>query len=120
MYEDLEDSDSPKEKLNALSGLLQAYGKGIKSVRLGSRRVDFPSVLLREGSPHWLCGPGSGYNLDSNPLQDEDSPEAAGRNSGSELKKRFHDQLRAERDSFKAVFDKRKQRIGGFHDSEDD
>ncbi|KAJ0988063.1 hypothetical protein J5N97_006419 [Dioscorea zingiberensis] len=122
MYEDLEDSDSPKEKLNALSGLLQAYGKGDKSVRWGDqvKESGFSISAVKRRVSSLVIGPGSGYNLDSNPLQDEDSPEAAGRNSGSELKKRFHDQLRAERDSFKAVFDKRKQRIGGFHDSEDD
>lgn len=45
IYEDLEDSDSPKEKQNALSGLLQAYGKSDKSVRWGDQVCFNPHLV---------------------------------------------------------------------------
>lgn len=53
----------------------------------------------------------------TNPLPKEDvTSEASG-----ETKKRskFQEKLRAEKESFKAVFDRRRQRIGGFDVEED-
>ena len=58
---------------------------------------------------------------ESNPLVDkEDAVENTGRGNINESRKRFHEQLRAERESFKAVFDRRRQRIGGLYDVEDE
>ena len=64
-----------------------------------------------------VIGPGAGYNLKSNPLPEEDSPT---RNSVESKKHSiFQEQIRAERESFKAVFDRRRHRIGGLDVEED-
>lgn len=54
----------------------------------------------------------------SNPLRKEEKTTLI---HGSQTKRQgvFQEQLRAERESFKAVFDKRRQRIGGL-DAEDE
>lgn len=65
-----------------------------------------------------VMGPGSGYNLKSNPLAEE---EKVNRRFTGESRRRniFQDQLRAERESFRAAFDKRKHRIGGLDGDEE-
>ncbi|KAK7388972.1 hypothetical protein VNO78_23803 [Psophocarpus tetragonolobus] len=64
-----------------------------------------------------VIGPGAGYNLKSNPLPEEDSPT----HNSVESKKHsvFQERIRAERESFKAVFDRRRHRIGGLDAEED-
>lgn len=57
-----------------------------------------------------VIGPGAGYNLKSNRLPEEESPT---RNSVEPKKHNtFQERIRAERESFKAVFDGRRPRIG--------
>lgn len=58
---------------------------------------------------------------DSNPLPEEETASESDHSSSGESKRRtiFLEHLRAERESFRAVFDRRRQRIGGF-DLEDD
>uniref|UniRef100_A0A0E0CHW5 YLP motif-containing protein 1 n=1 Tax=Oryza meridionalis TaxID=40149 RepID=A0A0E0CHW5_9ORYZ len=60
-----------------------------------------------------IIGPGSGYNLVSNPLAEDNSKQAKGV-INTDTKKRFSEQLRDEGESFRAVFDKRRQRVGLF------
>jgi YLP motif-containing protein 1 len=60
-----------------------------------------------------IIGPGSGYNLVSNPLAEDNSKQAKGV-INTDTKKRFSEQLRDEGESFRAVFDKRRQRVGVF------
>ena len=57
------------------------------------------------------------YVQNSNPLPEEESPTP----NSVEPKKRsiFQEQIRAERESFKAVFDRRRHRIGGLDVEED-
>ncbi|KAJ6844456.1 uncharacterized protein M6B38_292680 [Iris pallida] len=123
--EEIDKPDGSSVHLTALSGLVQAYGKGEKSVHWGDH-VDQSGFSIGAFKKHnrvsLIIGPGSGYNLISNPLPvEEDALEAATRRSnGNESKSRFTEQLRAERESFKAVFDRRRHRIGGLRDAEDE
>jgi YLP motif-containing protein 1 len=55
----------------------------------------------------------------SNPLA-EDNSTGVKDNVNTETKRRFSEQLRDEGQSFKAVFDKRKQRIGVFDNGNDE
>lgn len=72
----------------------------------------------------WACNPSlflpNSLLQGSNPLP-EDNIDAIGKNNSSEPKRRsaFLEQLRAERESFRAVFDRRRQRIGGLEVDED-
>ncbi|XP_010925361.1 uncharacterized protein [Elaeis guineensis] len=122
--EDIENSEGAGKNSNALSGLIQAYSKSEKSVHWGDQadRTGFSiAAAKKRASSSLIIGPGSGYNLESNPLVDkEDAVENTGRGNINESRKRFHEQLRAERESFKAVFDRRRQRIGGLYDVEDE
>ncbi|GLU21515.1 hypothetical protein SLE2022_376490 [Rubroshorea leprosula] len=111
--DDNEGSESVKGNLNALSGLIQAYSKEGKSVHWGDQVHDtgfsIGAAKLAKVSS-LVIGPGSGYNLNSNPLPKE----IPSSNNFVHSKKQtvFQERLRAERESFKAVFDRRKQRIG--------
>ncbi|XP_049931211.1 uncharacterized protein LOC116267631 [Nymphaea colorata] len=106
----------------ALSGLIQAYGKGDKSVRWGDHegRSGF-AIGVGKKSKSLIIGPGAGYNLDSNPLPEEETASESDHGSSGESKRRtmFLEHIRAEQESFRAVFDRRRQRIGGL-DVEDD
>ncbi|XP_048500187.1 uncharacterized protein LOC104894104 isoform X2 [Beta vulgaris subsp. vulgaris] len=84
-------TEALKGKASVLSGFVRTYGKEGKSV-------------------HW-------GDQNANPLLEEN---AATRKS-EETKKHnmFQERLRAEQESFKAVFDKRRQRIGGLAADED-
>ncbi|KAF5204750.1 Ylp motif-containing protein [Thalictrum thalictroides] len=124
--EDIERSKHSKKAPNVLSGLIQAYTRGDKSVHWGdqignsgfsigaSRRANVVSLVI---------GPGAGYNLKSNPLPEEENEGAS--DTCWQLKKRsvFEEQLRAERaserESFKTVVDRRRQRIVGLEMDDD-
>ncbi|KAG8652489.1 hypothetical protein MANES_06G096000v8 [Manihot esculenta] len=84
--DDKEGSKGMKRNLNALSGIIQAYGKQGKTVRWSDQK--------------------------SNPLSKDEG--LASTQSMAELRRRstFQERLRAEHESFKAVFDKRRRRIG--------
>ncbi|KAJ9140423.1 hypothetical protein P3X46_031073 [Hevea brasiliensis] len=89
---DTEGCEGIKGNLNVLTWLIQAYGKQGKSVhwsdQVGNNGFSIGAAkkaIMRS----LVIGPGAGYNL------------------------YFPRRLRAEHESFKAVFDKRRQRIGG-------
>ncbi|XWS51090.1 hypothetical protein CRYUN_Cryun12cG0146300 [Craigia yunnanensis] len=115
-----EGSEAIKGNLNALSGMNQAYGKKGKSVHWSDKGGDTGFSIGAAKKAKMLSlviGPGSGYNLKSNPLPKELSHTS---NSSGNSKKQssFQERLRAEHESFKAVFDRRK-RIGGLDLEED-
>ncbi|CAH2043793.1 unnamed protein product [Thlaspi arvense] len=76
-----------------------------------ARNMNMPSLVI---------GPGSGYNLKSNPLSREESLALADAVGKAKVRGIFQDQLRAERESFKAVFDKRHVRIATSYSSKDE
>ncbi|PWA73215.1 YLP motif-containing protein 1 [Artemisia annua] len=116
------EAEGEKKKTSVLSGLIQAYSKEGKSVTWGDQggNVGFSISATRKTNTRSLViGPGSGYNFKSNPLSEEECVKPA--RSAVEPKSRsvFQEQIRAERESFKAVFDKRRQRIGVFNGDEE-
>ncbi|KAA3463182.1 YLP motif-containing protein 1 [Gossypium australe] len=118
--DETEGSEAIKGNLNALSGLIQAYGNKGKSVRWSDQGGDTGFLIGAAKKAKMLSlviGPGAGYNLKSNPLPKEESHTS---NSIGNSKKQssFQERLRAEHESFKAVFD-RKKRIGGLDLDED-
>ncbi|XVF11975.1 hypothetical protein REPUB_Repub08aG0075000 [Reevesia pubescens] len=118
--DETEGSEAIKGNLNALSGLIRAYGKKGKSVHWSDQSGDTGFSIGAAKKAKMLSlviGPGAGYNLNSNPLPKEESHTF---NSSGNSKKQssFQEQLRAEHESFKAVFDRRK-RIGGLDLDED-
>lgn len=123
--EDADNSDDAEKNSNALSGLMQAYSKTEKSVHWGDKisRSGFSIGAMKKRSISSLViGPGSGYNIKSNPIKkEEDVVDTSGGSNPNESKRRFNEQLRAERESFKAVFDRRRRhRIGGLLDADDE
>nr|GEV60627.1 YLP motif-containing protein 1 [Tanacetum cinerariifolium] len=111
-----------KKKTSALSGLIQAYSKEGKSVTWGDQggNVGFSISATRKTNTRSLViGPGSGYNLKSNPVSEEEYLKPARTAVEPKSQSVFQEQIRAERESFKAVFDKRRQRIGGFNVDEE-
>ncbi|GER49997.1 P-loop containing nucleoside triphosphatehydrolases superfamily protein [Striga asiatica] len=98
-----------------LSGLVKPYSKKGKSVRWADQigRIGFSIGGGKAANVSLIIGAGSGYNSKSNPLPEE---EKLGQRNG-ELRRRnvFQERLRAESESFRAVFDKRRQRISGLH-----
>ncbi|XP_020082574.1 YLP motif-containing protein 1-like [Ananas comosus] len=123
LEEDAENSDGGEENTNVLSGILQAYGTNEKSVHWSDQvnRSGFSiGASKKRGTSSLIIGPGPGYNLDSNPLvEKEDAPGAKG-GTNTETKRRFSEQLRAERESFRAAFDRRRHRIGGLNNNIED
>ncbi|KAI7724989.1 hypothetical protein M8C21_032714 [Ambrosia artemisiifolia] len=117
---DAEEEDGKKEiSVGALSGLVQAYSsKEGKSVCWGDQggNVGFSiSATRKTNSRSLVIGPGPGYNLKSNPLSEEEYIKPS-RNAVEPITQSvFQERIRAERESFKAVFDKRRQRISGFN-----
>ncbi|CAI9266707.1 unnamed protein product [Lactuca saligna] len=116
---DMDGNESHEEEATqnggALSGLIQAYGysKEGKSVRWGDQggNVGFSISATRKGkatTASLVIGPGSGYNLKSNPLSEEECIKGGVESKGQNV---FQERIRAERESFKAVFDKRRHRI---------
>ncbi|KDP31212.1 hypothetical protein JCGZ_11588 [Jatropha curcas] len=111
--DDIEGSERMKGNLNALSGLIQAYGKQGKSVRWSDQvgNTGFSIGAAKKAQMLSLViGPGAGYNLKSNPLPEDEAITTA--KAESRRQSAFQERLRAEHESFKAVFDKRKRRIG--------
>ncbi|TVT99225.1 hypothetical protein EJB05_55401, partial [Eragrostis curvula] len=138
-FEATEKTENVEKNKHALSGLAQTYGTHHKSVSwvtgynkyfvlfiytqssmyllLQLEKGGFSiAATKRKFTSSLIIGPGSGYNLVSNPLS-EDSTGTKGR-TNNENKKRFSEQLRDEGASFRAVFDKRKQRIGVFENGD--
>ncbi|XP_050223688.1 uncharacterized protein LOC126673545 isoform X2 [Mercurialis annua] len=113
--DDTEGSEGVKGNLNALSGLIQAYGKQGKSVCWSDQagNTGFSIGAAKKAKKSLVIGPGAGYNLRSNPLPEEGTPASSLGKGESRRQTVFQEQLRAERESFKAVFDKRRRRIGG-------
>ncbi|XP_043723984.1 uncharacterized protein LOC122670984 [Telopea speciosissima] len=111
--EEIEKTEGAKGNFSALSGLIQAYGKGDKSVHWGDQagKTGFSiGAAKRPNALSLVIGPGSGYNLKSNPLPEEEIVSST-ETSGEQRRCVFQEQLRAERESFRAVFDRRRQRI---------
>ncbi|CAL4889188.1 unnamed protein product [Urochloa decumbens] len=120
--DDIEKSENTKGNTHALSGLAQTYSTRQKRVSWGDRlqKGGFSiAATKRKLASSLVIGPGSGYNLVSNPLAEKNSTGTKG-NSNNEAKKRFSEQLRDEGQSFRAVFDKRKQRVGVFENGDDE
>ncbi|XP_068464684.1 uncharacterized protein [Phaseolus vulgaris] len=118
--DDIGQTEGMKGNINALSGLIHQYGKERKSVHWGDQggKTGFSIGAARKvNALSIVIGPGTGYNLKSNPLPEEDIPS---RNSVESKKHSiFQERIRAERESFKAVFDRRRHRIGGLDVEED-
>ncbi|KAG5039480.1 hypothetical protein JHK85_011956 [Glycine max] len=110
--DDIDQTEGMKGNINALSGLIHHYGKERKSVHWGDQggKTGFSiGAAKKVNALSLVIGPGAGYNLKSNPLPEEDSPT---RNSVDSKKHSiFQEQIRAERESFKAIFDRRRHRI---------
>ncbi|XP_057417418.1 uncharacterized protein LOC130711716 isoform X2 [Lotus japonicus] len=118
--DDIVHTEGMKGNINALSGLIHQYGKEQKSVHWGDQagNTGFSIGSARKvNALSLVIGPGAGYNLNTNPLPQEDS---STRNSAEPKKNNtFQDRIRAERESFKAVFDRRRHRIGGLNVEDD-
>ncbi|KAK9277819.1 hypothetical protein L1049_027375 [Liquidambar formosana] len=113
--DDAQGMEGAKGNLNVLSGLIQAYGKEGKSVHWGDQvgKTGFSiGAAKKEKVLSLVIGPGAGYNLKSNPLPEEENPTSMQNIGESKRQGVFQERLRAERESFKAVFDRRRQRIG--------
>ncbi|KAF7123758.1 hypothetical protein RHSIM_Rhsim12G0159100 [Rhododendron simsii] len=108
-------TEATKRNLSSVSGLIKAYAKGGKSVHWGDQvgSTGFSIGVARQVNVSLVIGPGAGYNLISNPVPEEPvSTRSTGKSKGQSV---FQERIRAERESFKAVFDKRRQRIRGLN-----
>ncbi|XP_035823773.1 uncharacterized protein [Zea mays] len=115
-------SENTEENTHALSGLARTYSTGRKNVSWGDRleKGGFSIYATkRKLTSSLIIGPGSGYNLVSNPLAEDSSTGTKGK-TNNETKKRFSEQLRDEGESFRAVFDKTKQHIGVFENGDEE
>lgn len=101
-------SRSSQERLTKGKTVWWGDKGGDAGFSIGARNMNMPSLVI---------GPGSGYNLKSNPLSEAESRALADAIGKAKVKGIFQDQLRAERESFKAVFDKRH---GTSYDSKDE
>ncbi|KAK6148523.1 hypothetical protein DH2020_019435 [Rehmannia glutinosa] len=111
--DDLHKTEATKGNSSALSSLIKSYSKKGKSVRWADQigKIGFSIGHGKTANVSLVIGAGSGYNLKSNPLPEE---EKLSQRSGESRKGNiFQEQLRAEREAFRAVFDKRKHRIRG-------
>ncbi|CAM0946020.1 unnamed protein product [Alopecurus aequalis] len=120
--EDIKKSKHAGGSTHALSGLAQTYGTRRKTLTWGDRleKGGFSiGAAKRRLVSSLIIGPGSGYNLVSNPLAEDNSTGVKDK-VNNETKRRFSEQLRDEGQSFKAVFDKRKLRIGVFNNGNDE
>ncbi|KAH7372466.1 hypothetical protein KP509_17G006000 [Ceratopteris richardii] len=134
--DDNEEIPSPKGKLekssadsasnnkrsidNALSGLMSTYGRKDKFVHWSDNQFvkDCSSGFsIGTKKTSLIIGPGPGYNGESNPtVVDESFSEQV----EAKKSRKFVEQLRAEQEAFKAVFARRRQRIRGMDDEDDD
>ncbi|KAG4932758.1 hypothetical protein JHK87_046760 [Glycine soja] len=120
--DDIDQTEGMKGNINALSGLIHQYGKERKSVHWGDKggKTGFSIGAARKvNALSLVIGPGAGYNLVS-------CLTLCFLNFRNNIcyylsKKHsiFQEQIRAERESFKAVFDRRRHRIGGLDVEED-
>ncbi|KAF7078916.1 hypothetical protein CFC21_083262 [Triticum aestivum] len=114
-----EDTDRSKHadgSTHTLSVLAKTYGTHQKTLTWGDRleKGGFSiGAAKRRPTSSLIIGPGSGYNSVSNPLAEDNSTGVKDK-VNNETKRRFSEQLRDEGQSFRAVFDQRKQRIGVF------
>ncbi|KAL8140258.1 hypothetical protein V2J09_006279 [Rumex salicifolius] len=110
-----EGSAGMKHKSTSFSGFYQAYRKEGKSVCWGDQIPNgFSICAVKEANAASLIiGPGSGYNLKSNPLREEEANlSSVKKNLQQKQKSVFQEHLlRVERESFKAVLDDRKKRL---------
>ncbi|GAA0159661.1 DNA metabolism protein [Lithospermum erythrorhizon] len=117
---DLDEDDSPsthvrERNLNTLPGLNQSCRKKGKSVHWGDKVANAGFSIGAAKMAYMsslVIGPGSGYNLNTNPMAEADK--TALRQNTGKMQNILREQLRAEHESFKAVFDKLRQPIGGF------
>ncbi|XP_010483988.1 PREDICTED: YLP motif-containing protein 1-like isoform X1 [Camelina sativa] len=112
--DETENSESVRRKSKSLSKSNQERKRKDKSVWWGDKGGDagFSIVATRNmNMPSLVIGPGSGYNLKTNPLSEKERLALADAIGKAKVRVIFQDQLRAERESFKAVFDKRRVRI---------
>ncbi|KAL9227383.1 hypothetical protein vseg_003074 [Gypsophila vaccaria] len=103
-----------KGKANVLSGLIGTYGKEGKSVHWGDQdgRSGFSiGAFKKTKAASLIIGPGAGYNLKSNPLPEEENTKS-GKSEKTKRHSMFKERLQAEHDSFRAVFDRRRHRVG--------
>ncbi|KAI3931344.1 hypothetical protein MKX01_040261 [Papaver californicum] len=110
----------PKGKLNAPSELLKAYSMKKKSVHWGDQvgKTGFSIGTAKKSSMKSLViGPGAGYNLKSNPVSEE--VKSGNESSWGTNSSVFQEHIRAERESFRAAFDRRRHNIQGL-DTEDE
>ncbi|KAL3366698.1 hypothetical protein AABB24_011419 [Solanum stoloniferum] len=126
---DLDEDDTRRNKdatknINALSGLIQSYSKEGKFVHWGDQvtKRGFSIGAAKATNVSLIIGPGAGYNLKSNPLPDEEKLTSTRHNGEPKRQNIFQERLRAEHESFRAVFesfrtgsDKRRQRIFGLN-----
>ncbi|KAL3845983.1 hypothetical protein ACJIZ3_003386 [Penstemon smallii] len=110
--DDVHKTEVIKRKSNALPGLIKSCSKKGKSVRWADQvgKIGFSIGAGKTVNISLVIGPGPGYNLKSNPLPEEEK--LTQRIVKLRRQNIFQEQLRAERESFRAVFDKRK-RISG-------
>ncbi|CAM6106919.1 unnamed protein product [Calypogeia fissa] len=123
---DSSDSSSPQGPgNNALSGLMQAYGKREKSVRWADHQdpkdsgKGFSMGSTLEKISDLVIGPGPGYNKASNPVHTEDC-EHHQENEQRNQSRKFLEQYRAEQDMFRAVFASRRQGVSELDDEDGD
>ncbi|KAI4303884.1 hypothetical protein MLD38_039469 [Melastoma candidum] len=111
---------SKKDTVTVISRLDRARGMSEKSVHWGDQGGDTGFSLAKKANAISLViGPGAGYNLKSNPLPKDEKLTQNYDGSGIKRKNVFQEQLLAEQESFKAVFERRRQRLGGLN-AEDD
>ncbi|CAH9078740.1 unnamed protein product [Cuscuta europaea] len=107
--DEVQKNENTSKKSN-VSGLVKSHRKEGKTVRWGDEvaKVGFSIGATKVAEVSLVIGPGAGYNLKSNPAgEEESSDERKMRRQGAV----FQEQLRAEHESFKAVFDRRRQRL---------
>ncbi|CAH8280597.1 unnamed protein product [Arabidopsis lyrata] len=105
--DETENSQSVRRNPKSLPKSSQRKGKSVWWGDKGGDAGFSIGAARNMNMPSLVIGPGSGYNLKSNPLSEEESRALADAIGKAKVRGIFQDQLRAERESFKAVFDKR-------------
>ncbi|KAG7538941.1 P-loop containing nucleoside triphosphate hydrolase [Arabidopsis suecica] len=105
--DETENSLSVRRNPKSLSKSSQRKGKSVWWGDKGGDAGFSIGAARNMNMPSLVIGPGSGYNLKSNPLSEEESRALADAIGKAKVRGIFQDQLRAECESFKAVFDKR-------------
>ncbi|CAN8251851.1 unnamed protein product [Cochlearia groenlandica] len=120
--DETEKSQNSRRNSKSISKSSQECLRKGKTVWWGDKGSDtgFSIAARNMNMPSLVIGPGSGYNLKSNPLSKEESVALADAIGKAKVRGIFQEQLRAERESFKAVFDKRHVRTNISYDSKDE